>query len=363
VRPVPSVPVVPLAVSVVVTAYNYGRFLPECAASVLSQRHVDVRLIIVDDGSGDDTPEVCDRLAADERVQVIRHARNQGHIAAVNHGLEAVDTPYVVKLDADDLLAPGALARAAALFESHPEVGLVYGRPRHFAGPPPPGAAVGSGAASVAETRSWTLWRGHDWLERRCRSSANVISSPEVMARTDVVRAAGPRPAALPHTYDLELWLQIAARADVGRVNGPAQGYYRVHGDSQQRTVHAGVLFDLQGRLDAFTAALASVADEVPHHELLLATVRRRLAAAALDRACRAYDRGKLDEVPVDELVAFAVTAWPSAASLPQWRALERRRALHRRHDALLKPFVVRALARRASEEVSRWRWERTGEL
>ena len=181
--------------------------------------------------------------------------------------------------------------------------------------------------------------------------------------RASVMRATGERSHELPHTYDLELWLQMAGRADVARVNGPAQGYYRVHSQSQQRTVHAGELFDLEGRYEAFRSAFAGVLGELGDAAELFATARRTIAGQALDRACRAYDRGRTGEVPVDELISFAFEIWPDARALPQWRALVRRERIGARHAPRMPPFIARAAARRASEELHRWRWERTGRL
>ena len=74
-------------VDVIVPCYNYGRFLRECVESVLGQP-VDVRVLIIDDASTDDTPEVAAALAAeDARVEFRRHAVNRGHIATYNEGL------------------------------------------------------------------------------------------------------------------------------------------------------------------------------------------------------------------------------------------------------------------------------------
>jgi hypothetical protein len=355
-RRVPSTPRRRPAVTVVVPAYNYARYLRECATSVLTQRDVDVRLIVVDDCSTDETPQVSAALAAsDPRVTVLRNEVNRGHIPSVNAGLALVTSAYVVKLDADDLLAPGALARATALLEAHPGVSFVYGRPHHFTGPAP--------APPDAPARSWTIWPGADWVAACCRGAANAISQPEVVIRTAALRRIGAIAAELPHTSDLHTWIRLAAIGDVGRVNGPVQGCYRVHDASMQRTVHAGVLFDLRGRRDAFEAALAGPAGALAGADELRAAVRRRLAAKALDRACRAYDRGRTGEVAVDELVAFAVDVWPGARLLPEWRALERRRSVGARRAPRHPRFVAAALARRIREERWRMRWLRTGEL
>jgi cellulose synthase/poly-beta-1,6-N-acetylglucosamine synthase-like glycosyltransferase len=97
------------AVDLVVPCYNYARFLSRCISSILSQADVDVRVLIIDDTSSDDTPEVGLRLAAmDSRVKFRRHEQNRGHIATYNEGLlEWATAKYSMLISADDLLAPG----------------------------------------------------------------------------------------------------------------------------------------------------------------------------------------------------------------------------------------------------------------
>jgi glycosyltransferase involved in cell wall biosynthesis len=342
-------------VTVVIPTHDYGRYLAGCVMSVLGQPGVDLDVLIVDDASSDGTPAVTDALlAADDRIRVIRHRRNHGHIATFDEGLFAATGTYVVKLDADDLLPPGALARATDLLEACPHVGFVSGRPVHFAGAAPARRALRS-----TRVRSWTVWSGHDWVAARCRAGCNTISNPEVVMRTEVMRAAGGQKACVPHTSDFELWLQMAALADVGRVNGPPQGCYRVHAESMQRTIHAGVLADLVGLRDAYASAFAGAAGALHDAAELHAIARRRLAANALDLACRAYDRPS-SRLPVDELVAFALDVWPDTPALSGWRALERRR---RTSPAITRHrYLGRAISRRAAEEVNRWQWQRTGQ-
>ena len=352
---VPSAPCKRPLVTVVVPAYNYARFLPDCANSVLTQRDVDVKLIIADDCSTDDTPRVTAELvASDPRVSVSRNERNKGHIPTVNATMALVESEYVVKLDADDLLTPGALARATALLEDCTDVGFVYGRPRHFSGLVP--------KLPDSSTRSWTIWPGADWVAARCRCSANVISQPEVVMRTALMRRAGLFCSDLPHTSDMHLWIKLASMGDVGRINGPAQGLYRVHDASMQRTVHAGIIADLEGRRDAFDAALTAEAGALPKAGELHKTARRSLAVTALDLACRAYDRGRTPEKPVDELVAFAVEICPEARQLRAWAALEHRRLVGAERAQRHPQFFADAVTRRISEELGRQRWLRTGE-
>jgi Glycosyl transferase family 2 len=352
VRSVPSTPQSRPRVTAVILAYNYGRYLGACVQSVLGQPGVDAKAIVVDDCSTDETPKVCAELAHDPRVTVIRHEVNLGQIPSMNRAFELVDSEYTVKLDADDLVAPGAWARATALLQAHPEVGFVYGRPMHFSGREP--------VLAARPSRNWTLWPGHDWFERRCRSGANAISQPEVLVRTATLRKVGPVRVDLPHTFDMHQWLRLASIADVGRVNGPAQGLYRVHATSLSRTLHAGVLFDLRGRRDAFD--LAAKASTFADAGELQAAARLRLSAIALEWATRAYDRGRTDELAVEDLVAFALETSPGARKLPEWSAWQRRSSAGPAGARKSLRFRVAGARRRASWEMRHRRWLATGE-
>src|SRR3954467_11927005 len=104
-------------VSIIVPCYNYAHFLAKCVNSVLAQEGVTVEVLIIDDCSTDDTETVGAQLATDSRVTFRRHDNNIGHIATYNEGLDWVTGEYTVLLSADDLLTPGALARATAAME------------------------------------------------------------------------------------------------------------------------------------------------------------------------------------------------------------------------------------------------------
>jgi glycosyltransferase involved in cell wall biosynthesis len=115
-------------IDVMVTCYNYGHFLRECVESVLAQSHRDLRVLIVDDASTDDTPAVCDELTArDPRVEILRHPVNRGHIPTYNECIAMARDDYLLVLSADDFLLPGALARAIGVLDAQPDVGLAHG--------------------------------------------------------------------------------------------------------------------------------------------------------------------------------------------------------------------------------------------
>ncbi|MEO1765706.1 glycosyltransferase [Thiobacter aerophilum] len=116
-------------VSVVITCYNYGRYLSEAVGSVLAQTFRDFEIIIVDDGSTDDTPQVCERLVADCRQVAIRVIRqpNSGQPAhARNRGIREARGQYILCLDADDMIAPTMLERCVAALEADPTVAIAY---------------------------------------------------------------------------------------------------------------------------------------------------------------------------------------------------------------------------------------------
>lgn len=118
-------------VAVVIPCYGYAHLLPEAVASAVQQTWPNLRIVIVDDGSPDDTAAVAARLVRQHpsrRIDVVRQA-NQGLSAARNAGVRATDSPLVLPLDADDRLAPNAVARLVrALQAERADVATPNGR-------------------------------------------------------------------------------------------------------------------------------------------------------------------------------------------------------------------------------------------
>ena len=259
------------------------------------------------------------------------------------------DSDYTVLLSADDRLTPGSLRRAADLLDANPNVGFAYGHPLHFQeGKSLPQART--------ESRGWSIWPGHWWIERRFRSSVNCITSPEVMVRTSLQKKVGGYDPRLPHTADIEMWMRLATHADVGYVRGADQAYYRVHGKNM--TVGRTKIVDLQQRQLAFEVFLENCGGRLKDAARLSSRVHRKLSWEALWLACRAYDRGRTEEVPIDELVTFALDCWPEAIRLPVYRGLRLRRAIGARYMPYLQPLVLTAVA----HKINNWWWWRTWE-
>lgn len=341
-------------VAVVVPCFNYGRFLPAAVGSVLTQPGVDVSVVVVDDASTDDSLEVARSLAAaDPRVQVIAHESNRGPVETFNDGLAAARGDYLVRLDADDLLTPGSLARAVAVAEALPDVGLVYGHPVHFHGNPPP-LRRGRDRAS-----GWTVWPGTQWLADRCADGTNVITSPEVVMRMSVVeRVGGQQP--LAHTHDMEMWFRIAAFADVAYVRGCDQALHREHADSLSARKVDDVK-DLEQRLEAFEVLFAGPVGELAGSPVLRTTALRAVALDAVAIARHRLDRGRAPASVIEALTKLARGAWPEVTQHPSWRGLERRLDAPRGWSPHRPEAVVPAVLSRIEGERARWRWHRRG--
>lgn len=112
-------------VSVIIPCYNQGRFLADAIQSVLQQTYNGLEIIVVDDGSDDNTPRVASAYSA---VRSIRQT-NQGLSAARNAGVAVSTGEYLVFLDADDRLLPGALQAGLDCLTAHPECAFAVG---HF---------------------------------------------------------------------------------------------------------------------------------------------------------------------------------------------------------------------------------------
>lgn len=340
-------------VSVIVPCYGYAHLLEDCLASVLSQHEVEVEALVIDDCSPDAGAEVGHAIAArDGRVQVRRHRENRGLIATANEGLRWASGDYVVLLSADDLLTPGALGRATAAMEANPRVGLVYGRALYAQEqrtlPHPRG-----------RWRGTAIWGGQDWIRRRCRTAYNCISSPEAVVRTSVQREVGGYDPRCHHASDLNMWLRIAAIADVAHIRGVPQAIYRIHADSMLRSQRDPVL-ELRERRAAFDCFFQACGPRLRRPGHLQATTARALARQALWQASRAIDRGRRDGLS-EALAGFALEVCPDARRLREWHGLRMRRLLGPGRSGACPAFLATGAGHRLRGHIREARWRLTG--
>jgi glycosyltransferase involved in cell wall biosynthesis len=190
-------------VTAVIACFNYGRYLREAVDSVLAQ---EARLVVVDDGSTDpETHAVLDALPAG--VDVVRQ-RNSGVCAARNAGLARVDTPYAIVVDADDRLAPGALAAMRAPLDADPRLGFAYGTMRFF-------------GAWQGELR----FPDYDAFRLLYRHTIGLSA----LMRREVVEDTGGFDPAFESYEDWELWVNALAHGWRGRRVDAVTLEYRRH--------------------------------------------------------------------------------------------------------------------------------------
>ena len=113
-----------ILVSVVMPVYNTARFLPDAIESILHQTHKRIELLIIDDGSTDDSWCVIAAYAEkDSRIVAIRNEVNLGVVRARNIGVERAQGTYVAQMDSDDIALPERISRQVAFLEGNPEYG------------------------------------------------------------------------------------------------------------------------------------------------------------------------------------------------------------------------------------------------
>ena len=297
-------------VDVAIPCYNYGRYLRECVGSILTQDLRDLRVLIIDNASTDDSVAVARQLAAeDPRVGLRVHDHNLGPTASYNEAVEWASSEYFMLLDADDLMAPGCLTRAVSIMESHPDIAITYGFEEL------------RGADGVVQSRPpanatdrWEIISGDEFIEQYCRCSRYLINAPTAVRRTSSQKRAGFYRPELRHTDDVEMWLRLACTGSVAKT-GLTQGIRRVHEQQASRYYHAAIDRDFTQRELAIESFFANegraLADGRRLHELARRSLGKHAYWSALSNLVR-----RRPEVAYT-LIAQAVRLCPSVVVLP----------------------------------------------
>lgn len=116
-------------VTVLMTAYNAEKFIDKAIASIIYQTYKNLEIIIVDDGSTDNTPKIIEYFKnLDQRIRVIRLKKNKGPSLASNIGLKIAKGEYIARLDADDIALPDRIEKQVKFLLKNPEVAVVGGQ-------------------------------------------------------------------------------------------------------------------------------------------------------------------------------------------------------------------------------------------
>jgi len=113
-------------INVIIPVYNYGKYLRQAIQSVLSQQFDDYEIIVINDGSTDNTAEVLREFESHPKIRLITHKKNQGLVRSCHEAIEASTGEYIVRLDADDYFDENALLVLSNVLDNNSEVGLAY---------------------------------------------------------------------------------------------------------------------------------------------------------------------------------------------------------------------------------------------
>lgn len=273
-RPVPRV-------SVVIPSFNCAAYIAQTVASVLAQTCSDLEVLLVDDGSSDDTVAIVRRLGA-ARVRVIEQ-ENAGVCRARNRGIAEARGSFIALLDHDDWWLPGKLARQLQALQQAPQAGVCFSAfARWFKtaerGCFPAPESMDFAAVPDDVEPDFSGWIYHQFLLDCWMLTSTALFRREVFTR------CGSFDEDLPYSEDWDLWLRIAREFEFVMLRRPTT-LYRMH-DSQGSGLHRPV--DYRTRLLESSAAAHGLASR-DGRRITPAQFQRQLARYHAD-----FGRGEL---------------------------------------------------------------------
>lgn len=214
-------------VSVIIPTYNHATYVGQAVESVLNQTYRDLEVIVINDGSTDETWDVLYPYIKDIRYF---YQRNSGESSARNRGIKKARGKYIAFLDADDLWAPERLAFQVPLIEKNPEVGLVYSESYRT-------AADGTILELALREHDRRHLSGNIFPYLLCW---NVISTQTVLVRKECFERVGLFDETLSSGElvheDYDMWLRVVRYYPVLFVDKPL-AYSRHHGHNQSLNI------------------------------------------------------------------------------------------------------------------------------
>lgn len=215
-------------VSVILPTYNRARLLARSLSSVLNQTYSDLEILIVDDGSDDDTEAIV-KGSGDARIRYVRLGTRSGASRARNVGIGHARGRYIAFQDSDDKWLPAKLERQMRAFELRPDAAVVYsdmyraladGRVLYHRSP-----AIVRGRLINPETRYWQAYM----LGMQC-----------AVVKRECLERVGLFDQTLPSFEDLDLFLRLAEREDFVHLHEPLVNYHENAGLSTDRRAELG---------------------------------------------------------------------------------------------------------------------------
>ena len=217
-------------VSVLVPSYNGAAFLREALDSILDQTYPNLEVILLDDASTDETPDIA--AGYGDRIRYVRQPKNLGIYDNVNIGIERARGALIATYHADDIYLPTIIEEQAAYFQAHPEVGAVFCSDIFV-------DAKGNEYGRISLPPDVRGERPLDYpiiLNALLKYKNRFLVCPTAMVRASVHRDVGAyRQARYRNTADLEMWLRIARHYPIAVLESHLMKYRHFHGNSSQR--------------------------------------------------------------------------------------------------------------------------------
>lgn len=207
-------------VTVLMPVYNGNLYLHAAIGSILGQSLADFELLIMDDGSTDDSLSIIQSFQ-DSRIRLFRHDEKLGLVSALNAGIENSRGSYIARMDSDDISLPDRLSKQVSFMESNPQIGV-----------------CGSWVRTIGE-RPGEVWHYlSDPDEIKCGLLfQNHLAHPSVIIRRSVLTDTGLRyDTAYKHVEDYGLWAVLAAKTLLANIP-EVHVEYRIHGN-QASTIY-----------------------------------------------------------------------------------------------------------------------------
>lgn len=224
-----------MIVSVIIPTYNCATYLEEAVRSVADQTFTDIEIIVVDDGSTDDTSQILARLKSlDRRVNVIRRAKPGGAASARNAGLRVARGEFVAFLDADDIYVRDKIEQQVEVFRNYPDIDIVFGNVARFdqsinevTGFHVPEEGFVKIASAYLTPVSDYLYRCNNDFYNYMSIIETSISTISVMFKRDLLKGIEVYFLEnIPVGEDIDLWFRLVRRGKVAYIN-ETLAYYR----------------------------------------------------------------------------------------------------------------------------------------
>lgn len=226
-----------LKITVCINAYNSMPYLPIAVKSILDQTLQDWNMILLNDGSTDGTAAYLDSLLACEHAAKIRviHQENRGTAASSNRVIAECETPYIVRMDADDISLPNRLEVLLDYMERNPKVGMAGTQAVWF--------------GEKGHGKNLQLPVSHHQIRQALMSGFHAIVHPTVIQRTDVIRGIGGYWKYREYDDEYDMMLRMGEAAEVVNLDQVLYHYRIVPGSlsgASPHRVHFSIAYTIE---------------------------------------------------------------------------------------------------------------------